>query len=104
MGGAGAWATAMEYPERFAAVAPLAGRAIPLLGGKLWKTPIWVFHGNRDEVVPFTQSKEMVDMLKGMGNDKLKFTVLEGAGHAIENDIYNRAELYDWFMQHRRGN
>jgi predicted peptidase len=102
MGGAGTWALAMDYPDRFAAIAPLCGRVIPLLAGNLWCTPIWVFHGDKDEVVPFSQSKEMVEILKGRGNDKVKLSVLAGRGHEIWTEVYARSELYAWFMEHRR--
>lgn len=102
MGGAGTWATAMEYPDRFAAIAPLCGRAIPLLGGNLWRTPIWVFHGDKDDVVPISQSREMVEMLRGMGNKQVKFTVLKGEGHNIWKDVYSGSDVYSWFMEYRR--
>jgi len=42
---------------------------------KSWKTPVWAFHGEADEVVPFSNSREMVDILRGMGNDEVKFLV-----------------------------
>lgn len=102
MGGAGTWATAMEYPERFAAIAPLCGRAIPLLSGNLAQKPVWVFHGDKDEVVPFSQSKEMVDILKSRNNQRVKFTVLPDKGHEIWLDVYAGSALYSWFMEYRR--
>lgn len=102
MGGAGTWATAMEYPERFAAVAPLCGRVIPLLIGNLWQTPVWVFHGDKDDVVPFAHSEEAVSCLQGMGNKNVKFKVFQGRGHDIWPDVYGSSELYSWFMQFRK--
>lgn len=102
MGGAGTWATAMEYPDRFAAIAPLCGRVIPLMSGNLAEKPVWVFHGDRDEVVPFTQSKEIVDILKSRKNQRVKFSVLAGQGHEIWPEVYAGSELYSWFMDYRR--
>jgi predicted peptidase len=102
MGGAGTWALALDYPERFAAVAPLCGRVIPLLAGNLWRKPVWIFHGDKDEVVPFSQSREMVDVLKGRGNAKVKFSVMIGRGHEIWPEVYSHSELYSWFMEHRQ--
>lgn len=101
MGGWGTWELAMERTERFAAIAPLCGRVIPLLCGRLWKMPIWVFHGDKDDVVPFEHSREMVGYLRGMGNDKIEFTVYPGAGHDIWERSYDRPELYAWFLKHR---
>jgi predicted peptidase len=102
MGGAGTWATAMKYPERFAAVAPLCGRLIPLLIGNLWQTPVWVFHGDKDDVVPFAQSEEAVKCLEGMGNKNVRFKVFPNRGHDIWHDVYESSELYSWFMQFRK--
>lgn len=102
MGGAGTWETAMAYPDRFAAIVPLCGRVIPLLSGALWKMPVWVFHGEQDQVVPFSQSKEIVEILRGMGNEKVKFTAYPEADHHIWKRTYNNPELYDWILRHRR--
>lgn len=101
MGGAGTWATAMEHPDRFAAIAPLCGRVIPLLSGNLAQTPVWVFHGEKDEVVPLSQSREMVDILKSRNNPQVKFSVLAGQGHEIWPEVYAGSALYSWFMEHR---
>jgi predicted peptidase len=102
MGGAGTWAVAMDYPERFAAIAPVSGRAIPLMSGNLWKTPVWAFHGDKDDVVPFSHSDEMVGILKGRGNKDVKFTVYKDRGHDIWDDAYGSSDLYSWLMQHRK--
>ncbi len=102
MGGTGTWALAMDYPQRFAAIAPLCGRAIPVLVGNIYKTPVWVFHGEKDEVVPVEQSRQMVEFLKGLDNKEVKFTAYPDEGHAIWDRVYNDPSLYEWFLKHRR--
>lgn len=103
MGGAGTWALAMEHPDRFAAVAPVCGRVIPLLIGNLWRTPIWAFHGEKDDVVPISNSREVVEWLQQSAkNENVKFTVIPGAGHQIWSDVYGRGDLYSWFMKYRK--
>jgi dipeptidyl aminopeptidase/acylaminoacyl peptidase len=64
--------------------------------------PTWVFHGDSDSVVPFEQSREMVEILKGMGNPDVRFTVYPDGGHGIWNETYAKASLYDWLLSHRR--
>jgi predicted peptidase len=103
MGGAGTWETAMDDPHLFAAVAPLCGRVIPLMSGRLWRTPVWVFHGEKDSVVPFSQSAEMVEILRGMGNEEVRFTAVPNADHEIWPSVYADPALYQWFLEHRRG-
>jgi predicted peptidase len=101
MGGFGTWNFAIEFPHRFAAIAPICG------GGPVYKEcairhlPVWVFHGARDNVVPIENSEEMVTALKECGGN-VRFTVYPEAGHDAWTAAYNNPELYDWFVSHRR--
>jgi len=104
MGGIGTWETAIAHPGRFAALAPVCGRGVPLLGYRIYQMPIWVFHGEKDDVIDVCHSREMVDALKGMGGERIKFTVYPEGGHDIWNEVYNNPELYDWFLKYKRGN
>jgi predicted peptidase len=104
MGGQGAWAMALRYPERFAAVAPICG---PRLSGTdlvermrvLVGTPVWVFHGAKDEVVPLEHSMAMADALEEVGGT-VRLTVYPEAGHDAWTETYNNPALYEWFLQH----
>jgi len=101
MGGFGTWRLAVEYPERFAAIAPICGKGDPKRAGRIGQLPIWVFHGAKDEAVPIKHSEEMVAALKKSGSD-VKFTVYPDAGHDSWTTTYNNPELYEWFLKHRR--
>lgn len=103
MGGAGTWETAMEYTHRFAAIAPLCGRNIPLLQFRLWLTPTWAFHGDQDDVVPLIHTTQMTDYLVEAGNPNVKLTIYPGEGHYIWDRTYANGELYDWFLQFSQG-
>lgn len=102
MGGTGVWSLAMEAPSRFAAIAPLCGRVVPLLAYRLFETPVWAFHGEKDDVISVSQSKEMVEALKGMGATKVKLTAYPDEGHNIWYRAHADPELYKWFLEHRR--
>ena len=102
MGGFGTWETASRYPERFAAIAPICGGGDPRRVRSLRDMPTWVFHGDKDPTVPVQRSIEMVDALKQAGNDA-KFTRYPEAGHDSWTVTYNNPELYQWFLQHKRG-
>ena len=102
MGGFGTWDTAARYPERFAAIAPICGGGDPRRVRSLQNMPAWVFHGDKDEVVPVQRSIEMVDALKKLGNEP-KFTRYPEAGHDSWTETYNNPELYEWFLKHKRG-
>ena len=102
MGGFGTWETAARNPERFAAIAPICGGGDARRVRTLKDTPTWVFHGDKDPVVPVQRSIEMVDALKQTGND-VKFTRYPGADHDSWTVTYNNPELYEWFLKHKRG-
>ncbi len=101
MGGYGTWAMAMEYPHRFAAIAPICGGGNPVTAEKIKHLPTWVFHGAKDDVVPLKNSQDMVDALKEAGGD-VKFTIYPEAQHDSWTETYNNPELYEWFLSHSK--
>jgi len=109
MGGFGAWSLALEYPERFAAVAPICGGGNPYYpnaytGARkaaLKALPFWAFHGDKDPAVALSESERMVSALKKFGCD-VKLTVYPGVGHDCWTETYNNPALYEWFLAHQR--
>ncbi len=102
MGGFGAWAWAVDEPDRFAALVPICGRGDPEKVSRITHLPVWVFHGAKDQTVPLEASQEMVDALKAAGAEP-KFTVYPEAGHDSWTATYESQELYDWLLEQRRG-
>lgn len=100
MGGRGTWYRAYKHPDRFAAIVPVCAWA-PNADWtlKLKDMPVWVFHGDKDNIVPISNSEDMVETLRAEGNDA-KFTILPGRGHDIA-DVWERPDLNEWFLQHR---
>jgi len=101
MGASGAWSLAAHHTGRFAALAPICGRAATHWVWNLHKLPIWVFHGTRDDVVPIEESERMVRALKKAGC-KVKYTVYPDAAHDAWTQTYDNDELYQWFLTHKR--
>lgn len=103
MGGFGTWSLIMQYPDKFAAAAPICGGGDAVMARfKLQKMPVWVFHGAKDPVVPLRRSEEMVETLKQIGNPNVKFTVYPEAGHDSWTETYNNPEFYDWLLSQRK--
>jgi len=102
MGGFGTWELASRAPGRFAAIAPICGGGSPALARRLRDLPVWVFHGDKDPVVPVSMSDEMVEALKKAGAD-VRYTRYEGLQHDSWTKTYENEELYTWFLSHRRG-
>ena len=106
MGGYGTWHMALEYPNLFAAIAPVCG-------GWLWgydfeerlcelkHLPVWAFHGELDDAVPVNDSIEMIEMLDDCdGNARL--TLYPELGHDSWTVTYENPDLYTWFLEHRK--
>ncbi len=101
-GGGAAWQLAVQYPEKFAAMAVVCGMTpVPYAAWIDKKMPIWVFHGEEDKSIPFSESVQMVERLREMGYD-VKFTRYKGVGHNSWTRAYNTPELYDWFVEQSR--
>lgn len=99
MGGYGTWHLAAEYPGRFAAIAPICGGGNPNRIHELIGTPTWAFHGAKDDIVPITESKKMVDTLRENGGN-VSFTIYPESNHNSWTETYNNPELYSWFLGH----
>jgi predicted peptidase len=101
MGGYGTWMAATEYPDRFAAVAPICGPLVRILPSRFKNLPVWCFHGALDPVVPVQESIRMVRQVRHAGGD-IRLTVYSEAGHDSWTEAYAGDALYDWFLMHRR--
>lgn len=103
MGGFGTWNLAAHSPERFAAIAPICGGGDPfVVARRIGKElPVWVFHGDQDNVVPIKRSQEMVEALQRIKSD-VKFTVYPNVGHDSWTKTYDDEAFYEWLLSHRR--
>ncbi|MCX7602113.1 MAG: alpha/beta fold hydrolase [Meiothermus sp.] len=104
MGGYGCWNLACQYPERFAAVAPICGAGDPfLVWQRLSRVPIWNFHGAADEVVPVSFSRALTDALAKAGNAQARYTEYPTEKHDVWNRVYRESEFIRWlFAQQKR--
>ena len=102
MGGTGTWNLAAEYPDRFAAIAPVCGRSLPLRSEPLNDMPVWAFHGEKDHVVNVWNSTNQVERLRRDGNANVKLTLYPELRHSIWYETYGNPDLYEWFLAHRR--
>jgi predicted peptidase len=81
MGGYGTWEVASEFPGLFTAIIPVSppnplcveddfyfrkicGGCSPEAAPSLKKTPIWNFHGKKDNIIPISQSDVIINVYK----------------------------------------
>jgi len=101
-GGSAAWDLAVQYPDKWAALAVVCGMApLPYAHWIDKKLPIWVFHGDQDEVIPVEESDTMVQRLKEMNYD-VKYTRYKGVGHNSWDKTYKKDALYLWMNKQKK--
>jgi len=121
MGGHGTWYVAYRHPELFAAVVPICGwvrefarfrGSVPIVPGdsaavmpnlvqRLAKVPIWIFHGEVDQVVDVNGSREPFNAMKAASAD-VRYTELLGIDHNSWDAAYGSDEFVRWLFTQRR--
>ena len=112
LGGGGVWMTAQDYPELFAAIAPVCGgyntpsKACNIASENL---PVWAFHGDIDTTVPLSRTVNMVNAINNCTpkpSPLAKITIYPNVAHSawtnaykIDNSIHN-PNLYQWVMSY----
>lgn len=103
-GGSAAWELATQHPQKFAAMVVVCGMApLPYAHWIEKEMPIWVFHGEKDEVIAVEESDQMVDKLKEMGYN-VRYTRYKDVGHNAWDRAYTTDSLYTWLTEQKRIN
>jgi predicted peptidase len=102
LGGSGTWAVAVQVPNRFAAVIPICGAGDPLLADRLKDLPIWIVHGDKDDVMPLETSRWMFGAIRRTGGAPPRFDIIEGAGHDVWTEFYKSDEWWKWMLEKKR--
>lgn len=112
-GALGVWTLASRYPDRWAAIVPVATpSADPALAPAIAKIPCWCFHNSQDVSSPPTIPRRMIAALREAGGSPRYTEFLEltsdqqrgdplGAHNAWDK-AYNMPELYHWMIQQSR--
>jgi predicted esterase len=100
MGGYGTWSLAMNHPEIFAALAPVAGGGNPAAMSKIAHIPQLVVHGDNDKTVPVERSRVMVEAAKKLGVE-IKYLEIAGGDH-VSVAVKTFKDVFDFFDTHRR--
>ncbi len=117
MGGYGAWELAKNESRRWAAIAIMSGGPFWSYAPERWqlaatlpgeyarivgRTPVWLFHGSEDDVVPMRESDLMFNAIKA-NNGHVRLWVYQGLHHDSWARGYNEPELPHWLLGHRLG-
>jgi len=98
MGGTGTWMLAMAAPHKFAAIAPICGSGIYWNAVSIKDIPVFMYHGDCDEVVPITESVNMLNAINKNGGDA-QLKICYGVGHNAWDYAYADETLIQWMLE-----
>jgi predicted peptidase len=102
MGGAGVWNAMAHRPHFFAAAVICCGSDSPEDGTASIDTPLWNFHGDSDDTVPVSLSRERIAARRKAGGRPL-YTEYPGLGHEVYEWAFTEPALVNWVFSQRRG-
>ena len=101
MGGLGTLAMAIREPKLFSAIIPVCGGADMENIHKLSELPIWLFHGDRDDVIPLDNSIAIYQDLR-LVNEHIFLTVYGDVYHDSWTETYENDDTYDWLLKYKK--
>jgi len=103
MGGAGVWNMIANRPHFFAAAVVCCGGVSPDDGTGSIDTPLWDFHGDSDEIVPVSSSRDRIAARRKAGGHPL-YTEYAGVDHdGVVKLAFTEPALPKWVFSQRRG-
>ncbi|MDW7693146.1 alpha/beta hydrolase-fold protein [Flammeovirgaceae bacterium SG7u.111] len=101
MGGQGVYDLITRNPFKFAAAVSICGGGDTRHASALTQTPLWIFQGEDDEVVPIDYSRVMVKAIEYAGGKPL-YTEYPGVTHNSWDNAIEEPKLFSWLFSKRR--
>ncbi|WP_214229380.1 prolyl oligopeptidase family serine peptidase [Pedobacter sp. B4-66] len=101
MGGMGTYELLRRKRRTFAAAFSICGGDNIANVQKYKKVPLWIFHGEKDDVVPVALSTSIADQLKVLGKTP-KITLYPEANHNSWDSAFAEPELLSWLLSNQK--
>jgi predicted peptidase len=102
MGAYGTFAHLNDEPRLFAAAIPVAGGCDVGIARNLRRIPLWIFHGEKDDVVKPDGSRAIAKALEKL-KAPVKYTEYPGEGHGIIGKVLGDPAVHAWLFEQKRG-
>ncbi len=99
MGGFGVFSVLAKEPEKFAAGYAICGGSSEKVAKKLLNTPLWIFHGEVDDVVGVQYSRQIYREIKMEGGQVVRYTEYPGVKHNSWENVSREKTLHRWLLQ-----
>ena len=101
MGGYGTFDWLVRQPERFAAGIPICGGMPEGQAAKLKDVPLWIFHGENDNIVPVEESRRAFSQISAAGGP-VRYSEFKDGGHQISVHAWTDPKVATWLFSQRR--
>lgn len=102
MGGYATWDLLCRRPGFFAAGMPICGGVDCEQIVKLKDVPLTIYHGEIDDVIPVSCSRDAVEALKKAGSTSFRYMEIPGVGHDVWISCFQNRKNFDWMFEQRR--
>lgn len=103
MGGFGVFNILSKRPGLFAGAYAVCGGGTPATAAQMMLTPLWIFHGSADPVVPVTYSRDIYRAITAAGGTQVRYTEYPGVAHDAWTPVGKEATLPRWLLAQRKG-
>ena len=97
MGGMGTFELVARNPDYFAAAFPICGGGNPVWSNLIKTTPLWIFHGEDDDVVLDNFSRKMYEALS-KEKASVRLTIYPEVKHSSWDNAFDEADLMHWLF------
>jgi len=101
MGGFGVFSIIAKEKGKFAAAYAICGGSDTKAAPQLLSTPLWIFHGAADDVVPVALSRDVYEEIIKLGGKKVRYTEYPGVKHNSWENVSREKALTPWLFSQR---
>jgi predicted peptidase len=103
LGGFGTYDLIIHFPDYFAAAFPICGQGnVDLYPKKAVNVPVWIFHGEIDDIINPWPDRSMIKALRQSGAKNAKYTEYPGLKHNITGNVFAEPDLLPWLFSFKK--
>ena len=103
MGGFGVFSVLSKEPGKFAAGYAICGGSSETAASKLLNTPLWIFHGEADNIVGVQYSRQVYQEIRKEGGHVVRYTEYPGVKHNSWENVAREKTLHRWLLAQAKG-
>lgn len=104
MGGFGVFSILAKEQGKFAAAYAICGGSDTKAAPLLLNTPLWIFHGAADDIVPVALSRDVYREIIKLGGKNARYTEYPGVKHNSWENVSREKALVPWLFSQRKNN